>query len=58
MSRTINQQIFFRRELTYVLIVVTCIWATFDLLVLNAILWSFGAIVSKWPVIRKFLAVE
>ena len=40
----------------------TCIFnvyvVTFDLLVLNAILGSFGALVSKWPVTRKRLVVE
>ncbi len=31
---------------------------TFDLLVFKVILRSFGALVSKWPVTQKWLAVE
>ena len=39
-------------------IVVTCIWSTFDLLVFSVIFGSFGALVSKWSVTQKRLAVE
>ena len=34
------------------------IWGTFDLLAFNVILESFGALVLKWPVTRKWLAVH
>ncbi len=33
--------------------VVTHIWGTFDLVVFKVISGSFGALVSKWPVIQK-----
>ena len=41
-------------------VVVTCIWGTFgfDLLVLKVTLGSFDALVSKWPVTRKYLVIE
>ncbi len=38
--------------------VAICIRGTFDLVVFNVILRPFGALVSKWPVTRKWLAVE
>ena len=31
-------------------VVVVCIWGTFDLLVFKVILWSFHALVSRYPV--------
>ncbi len=40
------------------MVFVTCIWGTFDLLVFKVILGLFSALVSKWPVTRKTLAVE
>ncbi len=39
-------------------VVVTCIWGTLKLLVFKVILGSSGALVSTWPVTRKWLAVE
>ncbi len=39
-------------------VVVICIWGTFDLLVFKVILGSLIALVSKWPVTQKYLAVE
>ncbi len=39
-------------------ILVTQIWATFDLVGFEVILGSFGALVSKWPLTRKWLVVE
>ncbi len=39
-------------------LVVTCIWGTFDLLVFKVILGSFIALVSKWPVTQKRLAIR
>ena len=39
-------------------LLVTCMWCTFDLVVFNVNLRSFGALVSKWPVFRKWLVVE
>ena len=38
-------------------VVVACIWGTFDFLPFNVILESFSALVSKWPVIQKQLAI-
>ena len=42
-------------------VLVTCIWATFDLLVLNVIRGSSGGhsvhVVSQWPVTQKWLAL-
>ncbi len=43
-----------RSEIWESWVVVVCIWGTFDLLVLKVILGSFGALVSKWPVTRKW----
>ncbi len=37
---------------------VTHMWCTFDLVVFNVILRSFGARVSKWNLSREGLAVE
>ena len=39
-------------------LLVTCIWHTFELLVLNIILGSFDALVSKWCVAGRQLPVE
>ncbi len=39
-------------------VVLTCVWCTFDLLVFKVILTSFGALVSKWSVIQKQIAIE
>ncbi len=38
-------------------VLVTHIWGIYDLVVFKVILGSFGAIVSKWPVCRKWLVV-
>ncbi len=35
-----------------------CISGTYDLLAFRVILEPFGALVSKWPLTRKWLAVE
>ncbi len=37
---------------------VTFTWRTFDLVVFEVILGSFGALCLKWPVTRKRLVVE
>ena len=39
-------------------VVVMCMHGTIDISVLDVILWSFGAVVSKWPVTQKRLVVE
>ncbi len=39
-------------------LVVTCIWGTFDLLAFKVILGSFSEFLSKWPVTRKGLTVD
>ena len=38
--------------------VVTDIWGTFNLVVFNVTLGSFGGLVSKWPVTQKRLIIE
>ena len=47
-SRRVKQ-----REIWESWVVVTCMWGAFDLLMFNAILWSFGALLSKWSETRK-----
>ncbi len=47
-----------RSEIWYSGVVVISICDTFDLVVFNSILGFFGALVSKWPVTQKRLAVE
>ncbi len=37
---------------------VTCMLRIFDLILFKGILRSFGALVSKWPITRKRLAIE
>ncbi len=37
---------------------VVCVWGTFDLLAFKVMLGSFGALVSKWTLTRKNLAIE
>ncbi len=47
-----------RSEIWELMVVFICIFGTFNLLVFSVILGSFRALVSKWHVTRKWLAVE
>ena len=50
-----------RREIRDLWILVTYIWGTYDFVVFKVIsghFWSFGALVSKWPVLGKGLFIE
>ncbi len=40
------------------IVVVTRLWVNFDLIVFKVTLGSFSALVSKWPLTQKGLAVK